>query len=110
MARYGGEEFVVLCADCNNAAAAKRAEQMRKRLAEMHHPSLKGRRITASFGVTELQPGDTPETMLRRADRGLLQAKDQGRNQVMQLGDGFGTTKPKRGWWPFSSYATQFTD
>jgi len=44
--------------------------------------------ITASFGVTELQAGDTPETMLRRADRALLQAKESGRNRVVQLGTG----------------------
>ena len=60
--------------------------------------------ITASFGVTELQTGDTPETMLRRADRALLQAKDQGRNQVVQLGDGMMEEKVKRSWWPFQSW------
>ena len=46
--------------------------------------------------MTELQAGDTPETMLRRADRALLQAKDQGRNQVVQLGDGMMEEKVKR--------------
>jgi hypothetical protein len=44
--------------------------------------------MTSSFGVTELQEGDTPETFLRRADRGLLQAKESGRNCVIQLGAG----------------------
>ncbi|TWT86316.1 Response regulator PleD [Pseudobythopirellula maris] len=102
VARYGGEEFAVLCADCNNASAARRAEQMRKRLAETSHSELGGNPITASFGVTELQPGDTPESMLRRSDRGLLLAKDQGRNQVVQLGDGMGDApKAKKSWWKF---------
>jgi diguanylate cyclase (GGDEF)-like protein/PAS domain S-box-containing protein len=68
-ARYGGEEFVLLCAGINNAAAAERAEEMRKRFGELMQPALSGGRITASFGVTELQPGDSPATMLRRADR-----------------------------------------
>ena len=31
VARYGGEEFVMLCADCDNAMAARRAEQVRRR-------------------------------------------------------------------------------
>jgi hypothetical protein len=44
--------------------------------------------ITVSFGVTEVQPGDTPDSMLRRADRALLEAKRLGRNMVVQLGSG----------------------
>jgi diguanylate cyclase (GGDEF)-like protein len=104
VARYGGEEFAVLCADCTNAAAARKAEAIRKALSEVKHACLGHRSITASFGVTELQAGDTPETMLRRADRALLQAKDQGRNQVVQLGDGMMAEKVKRGWWPFQSW------
>jgi diguanylate cyclase (GGDEF)-like protein/PAS domain S-box-containing protein len=101
VARYGGEEFVILCADCNNASAAERAEQIRRKLADFPQPVLGNRGITASFGVTELQPGDTPETMLRRADRALLQAKDQGRNQVVQLGSGMVEIEKRRRWWPF---------
>ena len=77
VARYGGEEFVLLCADCDNASAARRAEQIRKALSQIAQPKLDGRPVTVSFGVTEIQPGDTPETMLRRADRALLMAKAQ---------------------------------
>jgi diguanylate cyclase (GGDEF)-like protein/PAS domain S-box-containing protein len=103
VARYGGEEFAVLCADCTNAAAARKAEAIRKALSEVKQQVLGNAAVTASFGVTELQTGDTPETMLRRADRALLQAKDQGRNQVVQLGDGMMEEKVKRSWWPFQS-------
>ncbi len=88
VARYGGEEFVILCANCNNASAARRAEDLRRLISERAHPSLNGNVITVSFGVTEIQPGDTPESMLRRADRALLEAKRVGRNTVVQLGDG----------------------
>ncbi len=88
VARYGGEEFVLLCADCDNQAAVKRAEDLRQSFAALAHPAINGRSVTASFGVTEVQPGDTPETMLRRADRALLQAKDEGRDRVVQLGVG----------------------
>ncbi len=69
VARYGGEEFVVLCADCNNATAAGRAESLRKTFSEIPQPSLNHDVVTASFGVTEIQPGDSPASMLRRADR-----------------------------------------
>jgi diguanylate cyclase (GGDEF)-like protein/PAS domain S-box-containing protein len=88
VARYGGEEFVVLCTDCDNAAATRRAEQIRLNLANMPLLKMGNRQVTASFGVTEIQPGDTPETMLRRADRALLMAKADGRNCVVQLGAG----------------------
>ena len=101
VARYGGEEFAVLCADCSNADAASRAEQIRIRLAETPHQCLGNKRLSASFGVTELQPGDTSETMLRRADRALLMAKEQGRNQVVQLGNGMEKVKPRKKWWSF---------
>ncbi len=88
VARYGGEEFVLLCPECDNATAARRAEQIRFELARLPQPALEMAPVTASFGVTELQPGDTAESMLRRADRALYQAKDAGRNQVVQLGVG----------------------
>jgi diguanylate cyclase (GGDEF)-like protein/PAS domain S-box-containing protein len=104
VARYGGEEFVILCADCSNAAATRKAEMMRKRVAEVRLSCLGSRSLTASFGVTELQPGDTPDTMLRRADRALLLAKDQGRNQVVQLGDGMMEEETKTRWWPFRTW------
>ena len=90
VARYGGEEFVILCADCDNTASTRRAEQIRLKLSQIPQPSLGGRPVTVSFGVTEIQPGDTPATMLRRADRGLLMAKGKGRNNVVQLGIGAG--------------------
>lgn len=88
VARYGGEEFVVLCCNCNLATAAERAEQLRRELALILQPMLMGRTITASFGVTEVQPGDSPDSMLRRADRALLRAKELGRNMVIQAGIG----------------------
>jgi diguanylate cyclase (GGDEF)-like protein len=90
VARYGGEEFVVLCADCDNASAARRAKQVCKALSQLAQPKMGGRSVTVSVGVTEIQPGDTPETMLRRADRALLMAKAAGRNVVIQLGTGIG--------------------
>ena len=88
VARYGGEEFVMLCADCDNATITQRAEKIRRDLQDTPQGCLDSRPITASFGVTEIQAGDTPETMLRRADRALLRAKESGRNRVVQLGTG----------------------
>lgn len=103
VARYGGEEFVMVCAACDIATATRRAEEIRQALAQTPQPRLAGRVVTASFGVTEVQPGDTPETILRRADRALLMAKSKGRNTVVQLGVGNHGDGPqpvaRRSWW-----------
>ncbi|PHS00006.1 MAG: diguanylate cyclase [Blastopirellula sp.] len=101
-ARYGGEEFVLLCGECDNSTAARKAEAVRAELASMTFDVLNGKTITASFGVTELQAGDTPETMLNRSDRALLHAKEMGRDMVIQLGAGLEEDeKPveRRPWW-----------
>ena len=92
VARYGGEEFVVLCTDCDNVAATRRAEEIRRNIAAHPHVVLRNESITVSCGVTEIQPGDTPATMLHRADRAMYMAKEQGRNSVVQLGTGFAPT------------------
>lgn len=103
VARYGGEEFVLLAADCDNATATRRAERIRKTVEQTPLECLGGQPITASFGVTEYQTGDSAETILARADRALLRAKDNGRNRVIQLGSGKQAveTEPAahRGWW-----------
>jgi len=96
VARYGGEEFVVLLADCDNTTASRRAEQIRLALAQLPQPKMNGLTTTVSFGATEIQPGDTAETMLRRADRALLIAKENGRNQVVQLGSGLDANAEQR--------------
>lgn len=88
VARYGGEEFLLLAPNCDNATAASRAEAIRKSLEQTPLPSLGGEAVTASFGVTEFQSGDSPESVLARSDRALLKAKDNGRNRVIQLGTG----------------------
>lgn len=101
VARYGGEEFAVLCADCDNATATRRAEALRKAVSKQQQPSLGGKCITASFGVTEAQGGDNAESFLNRSDRALLQAKDNGRNMVVQLGTGIAArekTKKSSSW------------
>ncbi len=88
VARFGGEEFVIVCPDCDNASATDRAEEIRRAVERTPVPALDGRTMTASFGVTELLIGDTPDVWLARADRALMEAKESGRNRVIQVGTG----------------------
>ena len=97
VSRYGGEEFVLLCPGCDNPTATRRAEAIRAAIEQLALPMLEGKSLTASFGVTEFQAGDSAETVLARADRALLRAKDTGRNQVIQLGAGGGGQQPRNG-------------
>jgi diguanylate cyclase (GGDEF)-like protein/PAS domain S-box-containing protein len=109
VARFGGEEFVMICLDTGIRNGVERAEEVRRRIADTPMLMLNNQCITISLGVTEIQPGDTTETMLRRADRGLLQAKDEGRNRVIQIGAGLSleATAPelKRTWFSWLSTA-----
>lgn len=86
VARYGGEEFVILCGQCDYAEAKKIAESIRKRLRRTPIAALGNACMTASFGVSTILPQDTEESLIGRADRGLLIAKKTGRDRVVGLG------------------------
>jgi len=86
LARYGGEEFCILLTETDVAAAAARAETIRRAISESQLV-FEGRAIavTSSFGVAELDPKqdhDSIEELLKRADAKLYAAKENGRNRV----------------------------
>ena len=83
LARFGGEEFVILCDDCDLRSAAARAEKIRTTLNETPMKMLDGKFITASFGVAELQTGESSTDLFVRADTALMEAKETGRNRVV---------------------------
>ncbi len=82
--RLGGEEFGILMPEAEAPAAAMLAERLRQRIGAL--PLELGQdqalRVTASFGVADLQPGDDIEGLLARADRALYAAKRGGRDRV----------------------------
>jgi diguanylate cyclase (GGDEF)-like protein/PAS domain S-box-containing protein len=80
--RYGGEEFVVLCPATDLAQAVRRAERLRTAIRSTKIPGQDQLTVTASFGVAQIEPGDSVESVLRRADKALYTAKEQGRDRT----------------------------
>ncbi|XGA79843.1 diguanylate cyclase [Halomonas sp. CH40] len=81
LARWGGEEIVVLLPETNLTETVGMAERLRCCIADEPFPEVGS--ITISLGVTNFQRGDTPNTLLKRADRALYEAKETGRNRVL---------------------------
>jgi diguanylate cyclase (GGDEF)-like protein len=81
--RYGGEEFVVVLPGCDAGAALTVAERLRCAMAGERFAWASGSlAVTASFGVSTWNEGDSLESLLTRADQGLYEAKRSGRNRV----------------------------
>lgn len=83
-ARLGGEEFTVLLPNTALHEAMQAAERMRVAISQQP-VLLEGGdafHLTTSVGVAEIQPEETLESLLRRADAALYAAKQSGRNRV----------------------------
>lgn len=83
--RYGGEEFVVLCPGTALDEGVRRAERLRNVVRTARVADIERLRITASFGVSQAEPGDSVESVLRRADKALYMAKQTGRDKTCSL-------------------------
>ncbi|MGV8967660.1 MAG: GGDEF domain-containing protein [Cellulomonas sp.] len=73
VARWGGEEFALALPACDMVQAQQLAGRL---LSLIPHGQ------TASIGLTQAGFGDTPRSVVGRADRALYAAKDGGRNRV----------------------------
>ncbi len=81
VARIGGEEFVILLGGLTAGAALAIANGLRGSVQALRfHFRGTPVRVTASCGITQLQPGDTPESAFDRADAALYRAKREGKN------------------------------
>jgi diguanylate cyclase (GGDEF)-like protein len=84
LARWGGEEFALMLPQCEQDAAARVAERIRRSLRELSMPVLDGARVTMSIGVAAIDKGDaTLEAAVKRADEALYRAKHEGRDRVV---------------------------
>src|SRR5665647_2377476 len=74
MARWGGEEFIMMLPGTSAKEATVFGDRLRHRLNELTFLD-SGIRLTASFGVSAYQPGETSTSFIEMADQALYEAK-----------------------------------
>ena len=87
VARYGGEEFAVILPSTGYSGGMSLANTLAKSISTSRLTIDAKKKlvdfVTVSVGVSWSRKGDTTETMFRRADASLYQAKERGRNRVI---------------------------
>ncbi len=85
--RYGGEEFLVLLSSTCREAAGMVGERLRHAVLELQCLA-QGHAIelSISLGCATLLPGESVDSLLRRADSALYVAKRDGRNRLSMAG------------------------
>jgi diguanylate cyclase (GGDEF)-like protein len=84
--RYGGEEFTIILNRNSDEECELIANRVLK-LISLNKLIYMGQNIsvTASIGLTKLVKGDTPDSLLSRADKALYKSKHNGKNQVSRI-------------------------
>lgn len=88
--RFGGDEFVMLLAGIQPDIPGKVARRILDEVRATSFEEMPGFNFTVSIGVSCGIPGDNEDlsTYIQRADRALYQAKQSGKNQVVEYGPG----------------------
>jgi diguanylate cyclase len=88
LARFGGEEFVILLEGLDAVQAHFKFTEMLERLAAMSYDyevagGIASISFTASCGLAECRSDESVESLLRRADEALYEAKKNGKNRAV---------------------------
>lgn len=84
LARYGGEEFIAILPETGKVKAMELADRLRRKISGQPIPyGSETIRVTASFGVSELNRNADMSRIIKDADTMLYKAKVNGRNTVM---------------------------
>jgi diguanylate cyclase (GGDEF)-like protein len=85
--RYGGEEFMVLLSSTNREAASMVGERLRMAVLGIQYlVENRAIELSVSLGCATLLPGESMESLLRRADNALYVSKGDGRNRLSMAG------------------------
>lgn len=85
--RFGGEEFLILLSNTGRDAAAMIGERLRfSTQAQGYWADDTPIDLTVSLGCSTLLPGESAQSLLRRADNALYVAKREGRNRLAMAG------------------------
>lgn len=84
VSRYGGEEFVVLLPNTEKEEAFEVLSRIRRNLTKKFFLHDNNRLlITFSAGIAQFNPGESQESIFKRADEALYRAKRSGKNQIL---------------------------
>jgi diguanylate cyclase (GGDEF)-like protein/PAS domain S-box-containing protein len=87
VARVGGDEFAVLLPQASREQAVRVAEAIAGAIRDRVYISAGNElQTTASIGVAAVEPEDTPDRVLLRADNAMYAAKQAGRDAVVLSG------------------------
>ncbi|MFE1601402.1 GGDEF domain-containing response regulator [Methylobacterium sp. ID0610] len=82
--RLGGEEFGIALPGRTLEEAETAANRLRLRCTQLRFKGSRGPvQLTCSFGVSAWSEGETQESLYKRADIALYEAKSSGRNRVV---------------------------
>ncbi len=87
VARYGGEEFAIVLPSTSAANANRVISNIMGQLDTANLVISRGKnpigKVTSSFGIAQMRPGESATQLIERADSRLYQAKHAGRNRAV---------------------------
>ncbi len=84
--RLGGDEFIILIrGDANKVDVERHLTKVLESLNSVRFEGLEG--LRASFGVTQLKPGEDIDAAYSRADEALYASKREGKNRIHFAGE-----------------------
>ncbi|MDD3269774.1 MAG: diguanylate cyclase [Syntrophomonadaceae bacterium] len=83
--RYGGDEFAVILPDTSEEQTVQLAHRISRAVRTIHSYD---KSVTISIGTAEYSGEDNPTDLIRRTDQALYQAKQMGKNRVVNISVG----------------------